>query len=546
MKKKSLNFLVPSCAFVGFMILFSFSPSQPVFKRSLDVIYPHSVLAARPTATSAWANSRMALFIPGLGIHAFQLANNCTLYAAPNGNDTNSGTSPSSPKTLTGADGATSPGSVVCLLGGRYEFSDSWTVKSTGTSGSPVTFQAYGDGPVNIVWTRTTADSHSMVLITGTYNGSTFSGPQNLIFQGLNFDGGIGDAAIGGISTSGAANAFGCNQAKGVTFVGNTITNTSGAGISAVECDYIISDHNLIFHNGYNNNPVCPNLTHCYSSTSGITYDQIPWADTYSGIHNTISNNIVVGEVDQDAYTDGNGIIFDLAYDNNTTTPPGLIINNIVYGNGGRCIETNGYVTSFWIVNNSCYKNDLDNTNEPNFGGIVHNFPTGISGVNGFVLNNISYSWASSNPPYEWLNASSNPGVTYQEDLYYGAACNPTSVCTGFINADPQFVTPPYFDASAAQQYNVARPPLPDRPSYRPATFCSGTQSQLWIPTCDIDSGFALASTSPGYGNIGVDPTTLTSDPNLQADLGQYVYYDINHNPRGGSTGEWDLGAYQH
>jgi hypothetical protein len=526
--------------FVSLAVLVLCLVAFPALKKSMDLSSPSTVSAASPSVRPGWKGSPMAMLIPGYGIHAFQLASNCTLYAAANGNDANSGASPSSPKTLTGADGATSPGSVVCLLGGRYELSDTWTVKSSGTSGASVTFQSYGDGPVNIVWTRTTPDSHAMILISGTYDGSTFSGPENLIFQGLNLDGGIGNAALGGTVGGGAANGFQCTEAKGITFVGNTITNTGGAGIAAVRCDYVISDHNLIFHSGYNNGQPS------YTSTSGITYNQIPWADTYSGIHNTISNNIVVGEVDQNAHTDGNGIIFDLAYGSNTTTPPGLIINNIVYGNGGRCIVANQYVANFWIVNNSCYKNDLDSTNEPNFGGIVNNFATGISNVNGFVLNNISYSWATSNPPYEQLNTSSNPGVTYQENLYYGAACSPTTICNGFINADPQFVTPPYFDPSAAYQYNAGRPPSPGRPNYRSTTLCSSSQSQLWLPTCDIDSGFALASTSPGHGNVGVDPTTLANDPNLQADLGAYVYYDINHNPRGGSTGVWDLGAYQH
>jgi hypothetical protein len=119
MKKRCARFAVPSCAFVCFVVLFLFLPSHPVFKRSLDLIYLHSVLAARPIVTPGSGSSPVALLIP---------------WDAANGNDANSGTSPSSPKTLTGADGATSPGSVVCLLGGRYELSDSWTVKSTGTN----------------------------------------------------------------------------------------------------------------------------------------------------------------------------------------------------------------------------------------------------------------------------------------------------------------------------------------------------------------------------------------------------------------------------
>src|SRR5205823_7448517 len=74
------------------------------------------------------------------------------------------------------------------------------------------------------------------------------------------------------------------------------------------------------------------------------------------------SSNLITGEVDQSTNkTDGNGIILDLSngsYDPTTAnTPPALIINNVVYGNGGRCIL--GYVvTNFWFVNNTCYKNE--------------------------------------------------------------------------------------------------------------------------------------------------------------------------------------------
>jgi hypothetical protein len=60
-------------------------------------------------------------------------------------------------------------------------------------------------------------------------------------------------------------------------------------------------------------------------------------------------------------------------------------------------------------------------------------------------------------PPYAQINAVSNPGITYSENLCYGARCSPSSLHSGFINADPQFVTPPYFGPSATG--NLARPP---------------------------------------------------------------------------------------
>ena len=42
-----------------------------------------------------------------------------TIYAGPSGNDQNSGSNPSSPKTLLGAAAATRPGTTGCLLPGR-------------------------------------------------------------------------------------------------------------------------------------------------------------------------------------------------------------------------------------------------------------------------------------------------------------------------------------------------------------------------------------------------------------------------------------------
>lgn len=66
------------------------------------------------------------------GIHAV-LATDCTLFAAANGNDSNSGSSPSAPKTFQGAANAAVPGSVVCLMGGRYQLSCTFYVPSSGT-----------------------------------------------------------------------------------------------------------------------------------------------------------------------------------------------------------------------------------------------------------------------------------------------------------------------------------------------------------------------------------------------------------------------------
>src|SRR5207249_4908878 len=59
---------------------------------------------------------------------------NCTIYASPSGNDKNSGSDPSSPKTFLGAAAATRPGSLVCLLPGTYDLDSSFTPTQSGAA----------------------------------------------------------------------------------------------------------------------------------------------------------------------------------------------------------------------------------------------------------------------------------------------------------------------------------------------------------------------------------------------------------------------------
>ncbi|PYU64557.1 MAG: hypothetical protein DMG56_06010, partial [Acidobacteria bacterium] len=186
----------------------------------------------------------------------------------------------------------------------------------------------------------------------------------------------------------------------------------------------------LVSHNGYI--PSNASNVSWWSWTSGISLNSSQWFDTYSGLHNIISNNTVVGEFDNTSnHTDGNGIILDLG----GNTPPTLILNNVVYGNGGRCIQPN-YVQNFYVINNTCYKNDLD-PSEPNFPSFGTN---GAS--NGYIVNNIAYAWNSGYPAYGEYNGSSN--IFFYTNLLYGASYNFSySDPSQFIQADPLFAGRP-------------------------------------------------------------------------------------------------------
>jgi hypothetical protein len=425
-------------------------------------------------------------------------AGDCTLYASPSGSSSNSGTSASSPKSFAAAAAATQPGSVVCLLGGTYSLSSSFSPPNSGSPSSWIVYKNYDSTPVNFVWNGG-ANASAMFYMGG---GSFPSGPAYLEFRGLNMNG-----------NANAADGFFCRGAHHLRFVGNSISDTGGSGIASIDCDYLTADHNQINHNGY----IPPSTANpgWYSWTSAISFNSDQWFDNYAGFHNIISNNIITGEVDQSSnHTDGNGIILDLSsgsYDPSTAnTPPALIVNNAVYGNGGRCIVAY-VVTNFWIVNNTCYKNDLD-TSEPGFGSIEAS-----DSHNGYFVNNIAVAWESSNPTYEQRGTTSS--LVYYTNLSFGASNNFSySDPSQFLNADPLFLSPPSLGAN-------------------------GFVNSL-IPSL-LSNALTLLPLSPAIGK-GIDPSALSGIPaNIASDLKKYIYTDINgkSRPQGGS---FDLGAYQH
>jgi hypothetical protein len=427
-------------------------------------------------------------------------ASDCTLFASPSGSDSNSGSSPSAPKSFFGAANATQPGSVLCLLGGTYNLSSSFTPPNSGSPSSWIVYKNYDSTPVNFVYSGP-ANAASIFRIT---NGGTFpsGGPAYLEFRGLNLNG-----------QGNSGDAFWCGGTHHLRFISNTMHDTGGSGIATRDCDYLTADHNLVYHNGYL--PSSTSVPQWYGWTSGISFNSNQWFDNYSGFHNIISNNIVVGEFDSSSnHTDGNGIILDLSngsYDPSTAnTPPALIINNVVYGNGGRCIL--GYVvTNFWFVNNTCYKNDLD-TLENNFGSF-----TAADSHDGYMINNIAVAISSNHPSYEQSGPVSN--LHYFQNLSFGSSPNfSPSDPSQFTLADPLFLSPPIL---ALDGYSSAL-----------------------VPSL-LGNGLTLLPISPAFAK-GIDPSTLPGlSASLASDLKKFIYTDINGKtrPQGGAV---DLGAYQH
>jgi len=464
--------------------------------------------------------SRPALFLTSLGIAVFFLSliyvvkyfyavkfvnrepcsNDCTVYVSPSGNDQNPGNSPSSPKTFLGAAAASRPGSMVCLLAGTYSLSSAFIPPASGKPSAWIVYKNCDGGAVNFVWTGAADASPMFKLGSGKFP----SGPAYLEFRGLNLDG-----------QGNAADGFFCRGAHHLRFISNSITNTGGSGIGSIECDYLTADHNVIYHNG--RVPPSTKVPQWYSWTSGISFNSNQWFDTYPGLHNIMSNNIVAGEVDQSSkHTDGNGIILDLSNRteeySSANTPPALVINNVVYANGGRCIEA-FTVTNFWFVNNTCYKNVLD---------LPKSTEASVSVINshdGYVINHLAVAWRSSDPCYAEEKTTQN--IDFLSNLCFESSnASPSSDRRYFMRADPLLVAPPDLTLALEKQHGDMR------------------ASQF------LGERLMLLPGSPALGK-GMDPSTLPGLPSeIVGDLKKYIYTDFNGKPRP-QGGPFDLGAYQ-
>jgi hypothetical protein len=423
-------------------------------------------------------------------------AQSCTLYVGSQGSAKNKGTTPSSPITLLQAAEVAVAGDTVCIAPGTYSLSSTFYPAHSGNENAWITYTSYDTGVVNIVWTAgTNASDQTMFHM---YNAKFPEGPSYIEFRGLTLDG-----------QNVAESGFFCEGSHHLRYIQNTIEDMGSSGIGSVDCDYQTADHNIVYHNGYRG-----------GWSSGISYNSNQWFNSYTGLHNIVSNNLIAGSYDGSSnHTDGNGIIMDLSNGTYTAssanTPPALIVNNVVYGNGGRCIE-NDYVTNIWVVNNTCYDNGLDLT-LGNVGEIVS-----VYASSEHFVNNIVQGW-DKKPTF--MDVGTGTNIDFNHNMIYasentGIAAGTNDNPADFSTENPDFIKPPAYNATAGGQYAKTINPL------------------------SLGNGLNLQSDSPAI-DAGIDPTSLAgSNTSLKSDMSTYIYTDINGNPRK-PGGPFTLGAYQ-
>src|SRR5438094_938042 len=299
------------------------------------------------------------------------------------------------------------------------------------------------------------------------------------------------------------------------TFSGAAKATVAGSTVCLEGGTYSLPSTFVVPHTGTSAAYIDPSYAPCCGWTSGISYNSMQFFDTYSGLHNLITNNMISGEVDCSTnHTDGDGIILDLSCRSGcgtlatANTPPVLIMNNLVYDNGGRCIAAFN-VSNFYVINNTCYKNGADLTMKNPPSSFVSN-----ESMNGYFVNNISRDWR--NMTTSWAGASvssyqqvgANSSLSYYKNMSFddgGGGLNFTSSDPSqFFNLDPQFVSPPSINPNLGHQY------------------ASATDPAL------IGTALTLQASSPAI-NAGIDPSTVSGLPaQIIVDLKHYIYSDID------------------
>ena len=434
------------------------------------------------------------------------IATDCTHWIAVGGASSGSGNNVNSPVSLSRGFSIAVAGNIWCIKAGTYNLTATIFTSANGTASQWIIFKGYGDGTSLINWTGTGSVSGGMIQSFGSTVPPDWSGAKHhLEIRELEFDG-------HGSPGNGPSSVLRCQRAHHLRYINNVIRNGGAAGISASQCDYLYSEGNRIYHNGYNQ-----------GWASGITYNSQQWLDTAAGFHNYILNNIISGTYDGSTnHSDGNGIIQDLSngtYDAATAdTPPVLIAHNLVYQNGGRCIQS-FIQTNAWIVQNSCYSNCLDST-QPGIGEIVVNGSKYV-----YIINNIAYAYNNHNT-YQLFGTTAN--ITWRNNLRFGGSLSFTAGGSdNFTNADPLYLSPP---TATTDGYGSA------------------------IDPTTIGQVFLVKGASPAI-NLGIDAASISPvvrlsggstivDTQLTADLQQVLLKDLtgNRQPQGG---KWDAGAYE-
>ncbi|MFS0516350.1 DUF1565 domain-containing protein [Nostoc sp. UIC 10607] len=357
-----------------------------------------------------------------------------TYYVSGTGNDKNSGVSSSSPfKTIQKAANLTKPGDTVLIMNGVYRNAtpngDVLSITRSGTANAWIKFKAYpGHKP------KIQHNGWHGILI---HNGASYIEVNGLEVIGNNANVTLDYAMSQKTNRLNPLTNGNCISVDGrknghthhIRIVNNKVHQCGGAGISAIESDYVTVDNNVVFDNAWYNVYAC----------SGISMLNNWSFDSYQGYKMFVRNNKIYNNrqyipwIKTGTITDGNGIIIDTLRNNhkNSTLKAykgrTLVKNNLTFNNGGSGIHT--YVSErVDIVNNTAF---LNNQSPEITGGQI--FANESSDIK--ILNNILYAFPGKNVNSKWKSTN----VIYDYNIYINSAKVSVNGPNDIV-ADPEFI----------------------------------------------------------------------------------------------------------
>lgn len=340
-----------------------------------------------------------------------------TYYVSGSGNDKKSGLSTSSAfRTIQKAADLTNPGDTVLIMNGVY--------KNIAKAGSVVNIKRSGTANA---WIRYKAyPGHSPKIQHNTWNGILISnGASYIEINGLEVIGNNANITldyamsqktnkVNPLTNGNCINIDGRTNGRShhIRIVNNKVHDCGGAGISAIQSDYVTVDNNVVFNNAW----------YSVYGNSGISMLNNWNSDNNQGYKMFVTNNksynnrmyipwIAVGRI-----TDGNGIIIDNSRNGERKlnlspyTGRTLVKNNLSYNNGGSGIHAflSDHVD---VVNNTAVLNNQ--SAEIQDGQIFANNSSDVK-----ILNNILYAY-----PDKPINTNfKTQNVSYDYNIYLNSS----------------------------------------------------------------------------------------------------------------------------
>ncbi|MBN3963103.1 MAG: right-handed parallel beta-helix repeat-containing protein [Nostoc sp. NMS8] len=339
-----------------------------------------------------------------------------TYYVSGTGNDKNSGLSTSSAfRTIQKAADLTNPGDTVLIMNGVYTNSPKAgsviSIKRSGTANAWIRYKAYpGHLP------KIQHNAWNGILIS---NGASYIEINGLEVVGNNANITLDYAMSEKTNKLNPLTSGNCINVDGrknghshhIRIVNNKVHGCGGAGISAIQSDYVTIDNNVVFDNAWYSVYGCSGI----SMLSNWNFDNKQGYKMFVTNNRTYNNRMYIPWIAVGKITDGNGIIIDSTRNDNDSKLGAykgrtLVKNNLAFNNGGSGIHAflSEHVD---IVNNTAV---LNNQSPEIKGGQI--FAHTSSDVR--ILNNILYAF-----PGKDININTkNKNVIYDYNIYINSS----------------------------------------------------------------------------------------------------------------------------